>query len=88
MIKSSFVRLFVGARQHQPCNYTVSMHLLNSRFLPGGRKKLRDGLEAHDTTLLFLQDYIDFTDQRKHKGKITFFKVRGDTPRTPRFIFK
>jgi len=48
------------------------MHLLNPRFLPGGRKKLRDGLEAHNTILLFLQDYIDFTDQRKHKGKITF----------------
>jgi putative transposase len=26
---------------------------VNPRFLPGGRKKLRDGLEAHDTILLF-----------------------------------
>jgi len=42
----------------------VSLHPVVPRLKPGGRKKLCDGLEAQDTTLLFR--HIDsFTERRK-----------------------
>jgi hypothetical protein len=60
------------------------MHQVNPRFYPGGWKKLRAGLEAHDTILLNLQAY-----NRLYRIKKTYMESesagRGDTLRTPRF---
>jgi hypothetical protein len=56
-----------SARNHQPCLNTVSLHQVIPRLKPGGRKKLRDGLEAQDTILLFRHD-DSFTEKRQPFG--------------------
>ena len=51
------------ARNHQSCLNTVSLHQVIPRLKPGGRKKLRDGLEAQGTILLFRHN-DSFTEKR------------------------
>ena len=61
------------------------MHQVNPQFRPGGRKKLRDGLEAHDATLLFHQtDWF----YRKKKAVLLMFFGGGGHPPHPPFSFK
>ena len=53
-----------NARNHHPCQNTVSMHHVILRLMPGGRKKLNDGLMAQGKILLF-RHFKDFTEKRK-----------------------
>jgi len=69
MFKASYIGNIMGARNHQPCKQYGVMHQVNPRFKPGGRKKLCDGLEAHDATLLFHQ-----IDRFYRKKKAVFYE--------------
>ena len=76
---------YVSARNHQSCEKCGVMHQVNPQFKPGGRKKLRDGLAAHDATLLFNQ-----TDgfYRKKKAVLLIIVLCGGTPPAPPVFFK
>jgi len=83
-LKASYIGKIVGARNHQACKKCGVMHQVNPQFRPGGRKKLGYGLVAHHEILLFHQ--LDWFYRKKEAVLLIFFLVRGDTPRTPRFL--
>ena len=56
-------------------------------FYPAEGRNFVTGSKPTTRSSSFLQDYISFTDQRKHKGQLTFLGCGGYPPH-PQFFLK